>query len=345
MGKISSIVDILKSELDAGLYPVGSRFPSEYDLSERFGVGRVTVNKAVSELVTLGRLTRGVRGSGTRVRAVSVYPKGHVVYLGQIADAFFSRVLLGVMNTSMHRDYGVEVAYPEITELEGYLDRIASDHRYVGIVTNSYGIINQERWSLPIVYVDYGTPEYDPELNHVVNNNQKGARKLAEELFARGHKEVVIYTNRDYLSSHRFYRVNGFLEAMTSGEIENPSQRLFVGMEYSQYDAAVQLKQILRKYPATTAILTATDNLAQYLARALQEMPPEIQKQITVCGFGNVSGISDAYHLPSVEQHPFHLGVNAVNSLLDKVESKNFEPTIHYVDAEPVNLEYIPKLK
>lgn len=48
--------------LAAGKYPGGTRFPSEYELAERFGVHKITANKAVSLLVNEHLLKRGSRG-------------------------------------------------------------------------------------------------------------------------------------------------------------------------------------------------------------------------------------------------------------------------------------------
>ena len=64
MGKTESIVEILKQELAEGKYPVNSRFPSEYELSDRFNVNKKTANKAVTLLVTEGLLERGRGGKG-----------------------------------------------------------------------------------------------------------------------------------------------------------------------------------------------------------------------------------------------------------------------------------------
>ncbi len=54
----------------------GARFPSEYELQERFTVSRFTANKAVALLAAEGLLKRGVRGSGTYVKKLNQFPKG-----------------------------------------------------------------------------------------------------------------------------------------------------------------------------------------------------------------------------------------------------------------------------
>jgi len=56
----------LKNDIAAGLYPSGGRIPSEQLLCETYGVSRVTVRKAVLDLVQEGLLTRK-QGKGTFV--------------------------------------------------------------------------------------------------------------------------------------------------------------------------------------------------------------------------------------------------------------------------------------
>jgi GntR family histidine utilization transcriptional repressor len=54
----------LRAELDQGRFPPGARMPSEAELVARFGVSRMTVNRALRELQAAGLVER-VQGVGT----------------------------------------------------------------------------------------------------------------------------------------------------------------------------------------------------------------------------------------------------------------------------------------
>ncbi|MFK7891028.1 MAG: GntR family transcriptional regulator [Granulosicoccus sp.] len=56
----------LMADIDAGVYAVAARIPSENELAERFCIGRPTVRQATDLLIRQGRLQRR-RGSGTFV--------------------------------------------------------------------------------------------------------------------------------------------------------------------------------------------------------------------------------------------------------------------------------------
>ncbi|MFH8346400.1 FadR/GntR family transcriptional regulator [Streptomyces sp. NPDC018045] len=63
-------MDSLRSHIEAGGWPVGTRIPPEQALVEELGVGRSTLREALGALVHLGLLEARV-GDGTYVRASS----------------------------------------------------------------------------------------------------------------------------------------------------------------------------------------------------------------------------------------------------------------------------------
>lgn len=58
----------IREDIDRGIYPVGSRIPPEHELERNYGVSRVTVRRALSELTNAGLLERK-QGKGTFVSA------------------------------------------------------------------------------------------------------------------------------------------------------------------------------------------------------------------------------------------------------------------------------------
>lgn len=63
------VADLLRAGIESGEYAPGSVLPAEPDLASRFGVSRVTINRAVQLLRGEG-LVRVLRGRGTVVRAI-----------------------------------------------------------------------------------------------------------------------------------------------------------------------------------------------------------------------------------------------------------------------------------
>jgi DNA-binding FadR family transcriptional regulator len=66
----AQLVDSLRSHIESGGWPVGTRIPAEQALMEELGVGRSTLREAIGALVHLGLLEARV-GDGTYVRSSS----------------------------------------------------------------------------------------------------------------------------------------------------------------------------------------------------------------------------------------------------------------------------------
>ena len=60
------VLEDIKAEISSGTYASGQRIPSEAELSQLYSVSRVTVRRAIEELVGEGYLTKR-QGKGTYV--------------------------------------------------------------------------------------------------------------------------------------------------------------------------------------------------------------------------------------------------------------------------------------
>lgn len=68
----------LREDIRVGVYPVGSRIPSEKELCEQYGISRVTVRKTLDMLVAEDLLTRK-QGSGSFVAGSKLARNLHMV--------------------------------------------------------------------------------------------------------------------------------------------------------------------------------------------------------------------------------------------------------------------------
>jgi GntR family transcriptional regulator len=60
----TQLADHFRQMIESGKMQPGDRFPSEIDLAQRYGIARITVRKAIADLVEAGLLTRR-QGKGT----------------------------------------------------------------------------------------------------------------------------------------------------------------------------------------------------------------------------------------------------------------------------------------
>lgn len=349
MEKYKEMMAELTAELESGKYPAGTRFPSEYALAERFNTTHITANKVVKLLVDKGWLVRGKRGEGTRVCDLGKLIKGQILYIGSLRHVTATSALNGLSNRAYFRGYYVVASDVLYSELDNFLAKALASRKFVGIVSNCSDCFDERCPGIPIVYLDH-YEDYSannwPAHNTVSNDNEAACHKLMLLLAERGYRNPVIYTDSCYQVTERYHRVRGFQRAMQELGIKDVDKRLFVGSEqreYTKIDALQQLRKILMAFPETDAIVTTADDLALPMRQALFELGIPSPGKILVTGFGNIRMINDVYQIPSVEQHPFHIGVAAADMLLDLVEKKLPPgPHLHVVDTELANLEFIP---
>ena len=139
--KFELILTALRNEIQNGTYPSGGRFPSEYELADRFGVNKMTANKAVSQLVYEGYLQRGGRGSNTKVIMTEKIPKGYFAYVASLVHEANCQFLTGIENYAFAHGYSVIFLAPPVDALASCISRLQHPD-IVGIMTTSYGILD-----------------------------------------------------------------------------------------------------------------------------------------------------------------------------------------------------------
>ncbi|EHI73821.1 GntR family transcriptional regulator [Streptococcus criceti] len=137
------IHDAIKNEIDQGVWKIGSRLPSERDLSDQFEVSRMTLRQAVTLLVDEGILERRI-GSGTYVASQRVQEKIR-------GTTSFTEIIKAQGKEPSSKLISYERTYPNEQEI-----------RHLGVTPKSY-IIRMERVryadNIPVVYEVTSIPE------------------------------------------------------------------------------------------------------------------------------------------------------------------------------------------
>lgn len=66
-----NLVNIIRNEIENGVYEVNDMLPREIDYQEKYGISRITVRSAMSELQSLGYIEK-IKGKGTFVRRTKI---------------------------------------------------------------------------------------------------------------------------------------------------------------------------------------------------------------------------------------------------------------------------------
>ncbi|MEJ8822092.1 histidine utilization repressor [Variovorax humicola] len=113
MALYAQVKDHISRKIQDGSWPAGHRLPSEHELVAQFGISRMTINRALRELVEQGRITR-VAGVGSFVAEDK--PQSTLLQIANIASEIRAR----------GHDYGYQLLAAEriaaSTDVAAWLD-------------------------------------------------------------------------------------------------------------------------------------------------------------------------------------------------------------------------------
>src|SRR5438876_410282 len=191
----------LLQRIQGGEFPPGSFLPAERQLTEDYGVSRITIIKALNELSREHHIKRQ-QGRGTVVTHPAERPateRGSIAFICHVLDhPYLFHVLMGIARTAAenHRNLQVISSYDT--------DDVEARHVKEAIALNVEGIIvfphhryqNQalyeelQRARFPLVMVDRYYPQIDTD--RVVFNDETAAYQLVSRLIAKGRRRIAV---------------------------------------------------------------------------------------------------------------------------------------------------------
>lgn len=333
--KTQTLFSLLRDRIESGIYPVGSRFPSEYLLADEFGVNKKTANKAVDMLVSAGLLRRGTGGAGTIVVKSTEFPRGQIAFFA-VPRSYHLRILTGVQKCALEYGYAVTVFFPETTDCGELLASLINSNVCGFVFCSQFGYL-AGKTRLPSVLVDH-LPVDDSNIDALNTDDRLGGRLMMDEVLRRGHRKIAVYsTGRHY--PIRQFRVAGFMESMRLTGIVSPQKHIFYGTEFDDRSASEALEQILLREPETSIIVCDADDAACCMLKAVRRL----KKNITITSFGN--SLNGADRLAAIEQFPERLGSAACRRLMHNIEAGiSGSGSLELIPPQVVNPDEIPVL-
>ena len=319
MSKITDLADQLRQLLAGGAFPPGARFPSEYELMRRYDVARLTANKAVALLAAEGLLERGRRGSGTFVRQERKFPQNWIAVLADISHPYNARLVAGAASAALAENCMAAVFNPKLEEFAEALRKIERSN-CLGVLTISYGVLPQD-FAKPVIYFDSIVGENEYQTYHCVTCDNYGAAcEMMERVLQSLCREVVTVTAPAPL--HREMRLRGFQEVMRKYGIAEVEARSFtVRSNSSRYEIQQVMRAILHRFPEVGCIVTDSDDIVMEIMNVCKSSGIDCPGRIKLTGFGNIYGMAAIHHIPTVDQHPWHIGAEAVGAMLKLVKN------------------------
>jgi DNA-binding LacI/PurR family transcriptional regulator len=341
----------MRERIAQGDWAAGQPLPSRVHLCEEFGTTRVTLDKAIHELVREG-LLRSAKGSGTFIadtrlpdstRAAKASKSVHTLRIGIMMGRAASGDLLDKPGTDnyyygplfqgvrdavagkpvemVHAHYGQSeyVSFARDNELDGIL--------LVTPLLNELPALHAlAAAAIPFIAVGISShASTDSTLPFVDTDNRQGARDAVDYLLGLGHRRIAIVNLATSQANHHD-RLEGYRQALTrAGASVAPGDLLLYPIhESDRLDERIQawLTQAQAAGSLPTAIFACDYQMAISTMRVLRRNGLRVPEDISVVGFDDpFSAEHLTPALTTVRQPVYQLGRRSAERLLDSLRA------------------------
>jgi len=354
--KYGDLIHYLENLIAEGKLNAGDRLPSENELTERFGISRQTVRKAIGLLEEQGTVRR-VRGSGTYVsfdRRENLERRNRIAVMTTYVESYiFPKTIQGIEKILFERGYSVQISFTNNTlerEKNVLTDLINRDD-VAGIIVEGTksGLPNPNLYlyrqlmnrKIPIVFINTFYPEL--AVPHVSLNDVKAAETAVNYLIGKGHENIGAILKLD--DGQGRLRYLGYLKAMEAAGLPVTDSRLV----WIDTDESKQLNycrdKILNRVEECSALFCYNDQIAFQLIRMLDERGIRVPEDVSVISVDDSDlALHSEVQITSLPHPKEKLGAKVAEVLLDMIEGKKSANTVEF-DTRVVERQSVAERK
>lgn len=256
-------------------------------------------------------------------------------------NPFFGEVLKGVERRCYEQGYNLILCNTEgdIDRMHANLDTLLQK-RVDGLLLMCSEVESQgfdlfaRHKPVPTVVMDWG-PMHFP-CDKIQDNSHRGGYMATQYLIAKGHKEIGCITGvLDKLTAQQRY--SGFTQAMEEAGLSiNPDWVCAGDFECEGGEKAFE--ELYARGPLPTALFVCNDMMALSVINAASKKGISVPDDLSIIGYDDIKLAK--YMTPSlttIHQPKYRLGQQAVDTLLDKINSKRDDNRV--IQLEPTLVE------
>lgn len=331
--KYMEIIQWARTRIQEGKYLPGGRFPSEMELSARFGLSRQTVRHALDILESEGAVRR-VRGSGTYVAEAGPLIQPRTMNIGIVStyldDYIFPGIIRGIETVLTGHGYAMQFAFThnkianEARALQAMLDKhvdgLIVEPTKSGLPClnlDLYGRIQAEK--LPLVFFNACYPGLS--FPYVALDDQRMGFEATRYLLHAGHSRIAGIFLLDDRQGHLRYL--GYCKALLEADLAPRDENILWYSTENRADFLSPPEQVLARLEDCTAILCYNDQLALRMIELLRSQGKAVPEEMSIIGIDN-SDLAAMCDPPLTSlAHPVEaLGRTAAETLIALLEGK-----------------------
>lgn len=314
----------LKASIEQGELKPGEPLPGRMELCRLFGTNRLTVDRAVSELVREGWLI-AVKGKGTFVAQPEARPSQVALTFAVVwshygiheNNIYWGPLMRGISHEA--GELGARLVFREVLP-SFYADlfkEVGADGLIVLAPLVEDELVLRELQKARIPFVATSSAYGDPTLPCVDTDNFVGVKAALEHLWALGHQDIAI-VDLDLKQTDLLRRWEAFqkLTGEAGYKLDPRWALLFPDRRLGVREEVV--RQWLDSVPLPTAVFAADYETTLVLLKVLRERGVRVPDEVSVVGFDDPA--SAAFldpPLTTVRQPVEQLGRRAVQKLTD----------------------------
>lgn len=284
---------------------------------------------AVQELATQLRYTPSQTARNLRSGRTGVF----AMVLPEIRESFFSETVNGVEELAFLHHYSVALyqshdSYEREKQILSRLTRNQVDGVMLSVAKESQQFLHIQDLidrGVPTVLFDRIAPGINT--HQVSCDIEKGAYEATKWLAGRGFRRIALL-NGPYQLVASEDRYRGYVKALIDEKlpVENA---LIKRVDLTTDDTFQKMGQLINLEHRPDAVLTFNDYVALDAMQATRKQGLRVNEEIAFVSFANLplTAYMDQSPLASVEQHPYQIGHEAVDILLNLMALKEDHTT------------------
>jgi LacI family transcriptional regulator len=340
----TQVENFILGKIESNEWPIGSKIPSERDLSIKLEVSRTTVRNAIQELTTKGMFDRKI-GQGTFVcRRLGAVPAsrpsakgtfGYVVCKERSlrkpisSEAFYFDVFSGIEEETVRSGRHMLFTYlddrnaDEVSAFRSFLDKVdgivieeAVDSAFLDMIVGS---------GVPAALL--GPTATHERLDCVTMDIASGVRKALRYLRELGHERIGIVNGPLDKESARV-RYAAWKDDMASSGAGAIDEGLACGGEgWSAEAGYAAMDSLIERRPDLTAVFCANDLLAIGALSALAKRGLRVPEDVGVVGFDDSElARHSSPPLTTMRIYSRDMARSAVKRVLERIEGGALPP-------------------
>jgi len=289
---------------------------SIYKIAAEAGVSVPTVSRVINRKAGIAEATRNkvntllerynFRPEYPAMRAVKIA----VVYPWTDLSDYFRKAMKGVYDYTRQNDLTVNIVTAQPPRRESLLQMIRDQQcsGVIALLTEQYEkeLAPLDDTDLPVMVID--SSGSGRKAGFIDNDSYSGSAAAAGHLIELGHRKIG-YLTYEKPALNQFQRLKGALNTFEANHIAIDAAAVIrLSLAESSpvrgENGFNAMRQLLRQYPAVTAVMAGDDSMALGAMAAIHEAGLRIPEDISVIGFDNYAETAYWYPALTTVDHP-----------------------------------------